>query len=219
MKMLIAVLLSLNIYGQKCNCDSKPELKEIISCKQEKFSNGATLSWQFDCNSSSLIFRNGQIRKTIFELESDLMDFTGRLGYSNWKEYNSTFLIENRQISGCCYPSEYLLFNKNFGNIIKELGTSLYQTNEKDKRQFIVTLKDLNTIFITNLVTNKISTIKLPLGRLENSLKKSQYLFAENFFDQPIITNNFIMISYKYTNPGSKNWKISTIKIDLNKDL
>lgn len=219
MKTLIAVLFSLNIYSQKCNCESRPELKEIISCKPEKFSNGATLSWQFDCNSSRLIFQNGKIKKTIFELESDLIDFTGRLGYSNWKEYNSTFLIENRLISGCCDPSEYILFNKNNGNITQKLGTALYQTNEKDRRQFIITLKDFNTILITNLVSNKISTIKLPPGRLEYSLEKSQSLFAENLFQQLIIRDNFIIISYKYTNPGTKNWKISTIKIALKRDL
>ncbi|MCD9855667.1 hypothetical protein LUD75_13170 [Epilithonimonas sp. JDS] len=219
MKTLFALLFSLHIYSQNCNCESKPELKEIISCKKEKFSNGTTLSWQFDCNSYRLIFQNGKSKKTIFELESDLMDFTGRLGYSNWKEYDSTFLIENRPVSGCCDPSEYILFDKNSGSIIKKLGTSLYQTSEKDKSQFIVTLKDLNTILITNLVTNKISTIKLPPGRLESSLEKSQSLFAENLFDQPIITDNLIEIRYKYTNPGTKNWKISTVTIDLSKDL
>jgi|GEM_PF-6247653 len=52
----------------------------MISYKQKKFLNGAKLSWQFDCSSSRLIFRNGKVKKIIFELESDLMPLTGRLG-------------------------------------------------------------------------------------------------------------------------------------------
>lgn len=217
MKTLIALFLSIKICSQQCHCESKPELSKIISCKQEKLSNGAKLFWQFDCNSSRLIFQNGKIKKPIFTLESHLMDLSGRLGYSSWKEYKTTFLIESRPVSGCCSPSEFILFNKNSGKIIQELGTSLYQTEKKDRRQFIITLKDFNTILITNLDTNRISIIKLPAGRLENSLKKSQYLFADDLFDQPIITNNLVKITYNYIISGSKNWKISTIKIDLSK--
>lgn len=98
------------------------------------------------------------------------MDFTGRLGYSNWKEYNTTFLIESRPVSGCCDPSDFILFNKNSGNIVKELGTYLYQYNEKEGEKFIITLIDFDTIYVTDLLTTKIKTIKIPAGRLENTL-------------------------------------------------
>ncbi|WP_379963714.1 hypothetical protein [Epilithonimonas sp. UC225_85] len=219
MKTLIAILFSLNIYSQNCNCESKPELKKIISCKKEKFSNGSTLSWQFDCNSSRLIFQNGKIKKTIFVLESDLMDFTGRLGYSNWKEYNTTFLIENRPVSGCCDPSEFILFDKNSGNIVKELGTYLYQYNKREDRKFIITLSGFDTIYVTDLLTTKIKKIKITSGRLENTLKNTKFLFANELFQEPVVTNRFVVLKYKYKNSKHDNWKVSTIKIDLNKGL
>jgi len=143
------------------------------------------------------------------------MEFTVRLGYSKWAEYNSAFLIEKRPVYGCCDPSDYNLFDKNSGNIIRKLGTYLYLTPKDENRKFIIALKDFNTIFITNLVTNKISTVKLPTGRLEYSLEKSQSLFAENLFEQPVIINNHLIIRYKFQDSKTENWKISTIKFDL----
>lgn len=161
-----------------------------------------------------MTFQKGKIKKSIFELEGELLELTGRLGYSNWKEYNNSFLIENRLISGCCDPSEYILFDKESGSIIKNLGTSLYQTGFNEKEQFIVTLKDLNTILFTNLNSNKITSFKLPKGRLENTLKNSNYFFADYLFQKIYINNNFLIIKYKYKESKS-NWKIDSIKIEI----
>lgn len=213
----ISLITLVNLFNiqKDCNCDEKPELKTIISCKPTLFQNGAMLQRQFDCNSSKLIFQNGKIKRTIFQLDKDLLELTNRLGYTSWMEFKNSFLIENRLISGCCDPSEYILFNKNNGEIISKLGTSLYQTEKQNDKPFILTLKTPNILLLTNLITNKSSTIYLPKGLLDKSLETSKYLFIEYLFEEGRLIKNDFYIKYNHRENIKDNWKATVLKFKL----
>lgn len=217
-RQLTTLLIALNLasYAQNnCDCDKKPELKTFISCKPTVFQNGAMLFRQFDCNSSRLIFKNGRITKKIYEHEKDFIHLTPKLGYTYWWEYKNAFLIENRLISGCCDPSEYILFNKSNGEIISKLGTSLYQTEKQNDKPFILTLENYNTLLLTNLSTNKSYQIHLPKGLLEKSLETSKYLFVEYLFEEGRLIKNDFYIKYNHRENIKDNWKSTVLKFKL----
>lgn len=118
----IGLLASTIIWGQNCDCEKDTMLKEYISCKPLHFDNDSKLFWSFNCDSSWLTFENfkGE-QKIIFSLEKDFLDLTTRLGYVQFKEFKTTFLVENNVISGCCDPPDYYLHDKTSGNLIKKL--------------------------------------------------------------------------------------------------
>ncbi len=75
----------------------------------------------------------------LFSLNKDLIDLTPRLGYHFVKEYSKLILFENKQASGGGYPTNYLLINKDSGEIFKRLGPILFYS-EDQTREIIVTL-------------------------------------------------------------------------------
>lgn len=136
---------------------------------------------------------------------------TGNLGYVGWIEGKKHFIIKNKTASGCCYPLEFYLFNKDNGKKEKNLGT-LISDNYDNK--FIVTLFDLNTALIYDLTDDKITKINLAEGRIANTLKRSGDLYPEPyFFDVKFIKGIFSM-NYKYLDQKNK-WKKEQIKLKL----
>lgn len=217
-KFLIIILFFLSqiFHTQKCNCENHPELKRIISCKPQVFKNNAKVFWQYNCDSSWLIFQNNHIKKKLFSLEKDLISLTNRIGYSNIEEYKHSFLVEYRVISGCCQSPEYILHNKNNGNVIKKLGIILYKDQTKNNTPFILTLKSLTTILFTDLNTNKINNFYLKKGMLEKIMLQNNYLSTDNIFDKIEMQNNIILLHYKIFNK-KKQPKKKTIKINTEK--
>lgn len=211
--IIILFFLSQTFYTQKCNCENHPEFKKNISCKPQVFKNGAKISWQYNCDSSWLIFQNKRIKKKLFSLEKDLMSLTGRLGYSNIKEYKNTFLVEYKVISGCCQSPEYILHNKNNGNVIGKLGT-LLTDHTNDKIPFILTLKSHNSILYTNLDTNKIKTFHLKKGMLKKIMLQNNYISVDNIFDKIEMQNNIVVLHYKSFNKNKQPIN-KTLKIDI----
>lgn len=218
MKLTLSVsllLLSIKLTGQTCGCDKKTFLNDIIDCSPTIFRNGAKLYRQYDCKSSSIIFQYGKIKKKIFELDAQLMELTGKLGYSDWTEYKQSFLIENRVASGCCQPSEFILFDKNSGRIIKELGSKIFLDNSRPIAKFLLTLKDFNTILYTNLMTNRIREVKLPKGLFEKSLLSSNELFAQDLIQKITLHPSRITINYRFKDKINSDWKTATLTIKI----
>lgn len=217
-KILIIILFFLSqiFHTQKCNCENHPELKKIISCKPQIFKNNAKVFWQYNCDSSWLIFQNKHSKKKLFSLEKDLISLTNRLGYSNIEEYKHSFLVEYRVISGCCQSPEYILHNKNNGNVIKKLGIILYRNQTKNNIPFILTLQNLTTILFTDLNTNKINRFYLKKGMLEKVMLQNNYLSTDNIFNKIEMQNNIILLHYKVFNK-KKQPKKKTIKINTEK--
>lgn len=214
--IIILFFLSQIFHTQKCNCENNPELRKIISCKPQVFKNNAKVFWQYNCSSSWLTFQNKHIKKKLFSLEKDLISLTNRLGYSNIEEYKHSFLVEYRVVSGCCQSPEYILHNKNNGNVIKNLGTILYKSQANYKIQFILTLKSLTSILYTDLNTNKINYFYLKKGILEKLMLQNNYLSPDNIFDKIEMQNNIIVLYYQTFNK-KKHRQRKTIKIDLKK--
>ena len=171
------------------------------------------LIWTYDCNGSYLIFENKEGSKILFDLEKELIDFTGRLGYSNWEEFDNFFIIENRLISGCCDPEEYILFDKNSGKELKKLGSLLYYTPT-----YNIYLKSYSEKQISILVFDKKKSIykAYPLSNVDliyESLENSTFLFLENLFTIKEIKSNEFIIEIDIYDSNKRKSDLLKIKI------
>lgn len=213
------LLLSYTSFGQSCYCKDNKELSSIINCEKYYFSNGNSINWTYDCNGSYLIFENTIVQKKLFELETPLVELTGRLGYSNWEEFGNFFIIENRLISGCCDPEEYILFDKNSGNEIKKLGSLLYHTivyniyleAYSEKQISILIFDKRKSIYKTYPLTN--------VDLIYKSLENSNFLFLENLFTVKEIESNDFLIEIDIYDSSKRKSDLLKIKIPINKNV
>ncbi|OCA75335.1 hypothetical protein [Chryseobacterium arthrosphaerae] len=214
---VFAAFFLLNLaYGQKCSCSQNEELKGIIPCEKTRFQNGAKIFWEYDCNSSWITFQNKNIRRKIFELEKEFIALSGRLGYRSWTEYKSSFLIENSMISGCCQPEEYMLYNKNTGRKIAELGTFISLGNDTEK-PYILTMKTDRQLLYTNLNNNKACFIRFPKDKIEKTLKNTHEMHPEILFEDQGIHNGILSVKFKYKESEKSDWKEETLRLNTGK--
>lgn len=213
--IFILFFLFQYFFTQQCGCYKNPQWKEIISCEPQILKNSAKIYWQYNCDSSWLIFQNKNIKKKIFSLDKDLIGLTTRLGYSGIREYKSSFLAEFRVISGCCEPPEYILHNKNNAEVIGELGSFLYQGKTKNNIPFILTLKSFTSILFTDLNTNKISTYYLKQGLIEKIMLQNNSLTINNIFEEIQMNNNIITLQYKILNNRIGRLENKSIRINI----
>ena len=219
---VITTLLSLFYQislGQICNCKTQPNLNEIISCEKTILKNGAKIYREFSCDSSWVIFESkNRKKKVLFSLNKDLMEYTGRLGFAGWTEYKNSFLVEYHTISGCCDPYEYILFDKNNGKKIAEIGREIFHS-ENNKYPYFVSIDKDNSNYLSflNLETNKVFKINLPKDRIEKTMKITNGIFAETLFENGEIKNGVFEIKYKYKTSEKDKWLNGKITVDLKK--
>jgi hypothetical protein len=192
-------------------------LKEVISCDTVTFKNKARLFRQFNCDSSWLVFESesGQ-KKTLYSIEKDFIEFTERLGYQYTSEFSTTFLIKNRVVSGCCYPAEFLLFNKENGSLIKDFGSILQFTTDLNKNFVVFFDQTLDAINIYNIESGSQFKVLLPNNRLDYTMRNSSELYPEALVENIEIIDAAVSIEYKYHTKGRKKvWLKDKIYIDL----
>jgi hypothetical protein len=220
---LVVILLTFSFLSpaQNCSCITKPNLNEIISCKKTTFKNGAKIYRQFNCDSSWIVFEDkNKKKKTLFSLDKELIELTEKLGFVSWTEYRKSFLIENRLISGCCDPSEFILFDKNNGEKISDLGREIFHS-QINQFPFFVSINSENSDYLTflNLDTNKIFKIKLPKNRIKKTLEVTSELFIETLFEEGQIINGVFEIKYRYKKNEKDKWHIEKVFVDLKKHI
>ena len=219
---LVLLILSLSITGfaQHCDCEHKPRLKEAVSCDIVTFANQAKLYRQYNCDSSWLVFetRTGQ-KKILYSLEKDFIELTERLGYQYETEYANSFLIRNRVVSGCCQPEDFLLLDKQNGNLIKDFGAILHFTTALKNNMIISFANDaLNAINIYDVGTGAQRKVALPKKRLANTMKISGELYPESLVENVEIIDTAAIVCYKYqTRTKESLWLRDTIFVDLRK--
>lgn len=232
MKTLIVIfltfLISTTIWGQSCDCKSNELLNELISCKPEVLNNQSKIYWNYDCDSSWLIYENSNgNKKILYSLNKDFIEFTTRIGFVYFKEFKNTFLYTNKVISGCCDPEDYYLYDKSNGDSIKYLGRAIF-VSDSIGLPFVITITnsnydqnsmiDYNSLTIYNLDTRKEYKVPFDKGKIQKGIKNNDYMFPENVFDESEIINETLILKYhveKYIE--GKNIKQYTFKIDLNK--
>ncbi|WP_147436510.1 hypothetical protein [Chryseobacterium sp. 7] len=190
------------------------KLKNLISCKPAQFQNGAKVFWEYDCNTSWITFQNRNIKRKIFELEKDFIELSGRLGYRNWTEYKKSFLIENSIVSGCCQPGEYILYDKNNGRKIADLGSIIFISKYKNI-PYTITLKTNSKLLYTNLNSSKSYPINIPKDKIEKTLKSAHEFYPENLFENIKIKNNILYIQLRYKVSKKAHWKIENITMNV----
>jgi hypothetical protein len=221
MRYLLVILflhLSITTYGQHCACKEAPDLKNLISCDVITFNNKAKLYRQFNCDSSWLTFESKSRKKVmLYSLQQPLIDLTERLGYQYVRENQKSFLIENRLVSGCCTPAEYLLFSKADGKLLKNLGRLIHR-GEAGEDNFVLYFPDstLNRMTLLYLDTGKQYAIDLPKNRLATTLEKTGENYAESLFHESERKNRVFTIVYKYQlEEEAQKWYDDKIEIDL----
>jgi len=202
------------IFAQHCNCHAEPELRSIINCKPVCFKNGAKLFWQYNCDSSWLVYKNSHGgRQVIFSME--FVDLTGLLGFSYVQENKHSFTIENRQISGCCAPLQYRLFDKETGRQLRDFGDCIWYSNES-QYNFLLYFIDgsdhkIRFYFIDK---EKYLDLTIPKGRFKSHL----FVAPELAFEDANIENGRFKIYYKYQLPKQKEtWSKDSIIVDLSR--
>lgn len=195
-KLRVLALLISNIFfaanvvfGQQCSCLKEPQLKDVISCVPIKFDNGASLYWHYNCDSSWLTFKPSKGDKNIL-FSTEMIGYTGKLGYNYVQEFKTAFLIENHVISGCCSPSEFYLFNKTNGRLKKEIGRVLFYSRKK-KLPFIISLKnssykaktvsDYDSLQIYNIDKNIEFHVRLPRKISAKNLDNANQFYPEYY--------------------------------------
>lgn len=201
------------IYSQTCGCSKEPMLKNIISCKPTQFKNKAKIFWEYNCNSSWITFQKGKYTKKIFSLEKQYIELSGRLGYRSWTEYKNSFLIENSMVSGCCQPAEYILYYKESGEKIRELGTIIFIDDSKIS-PYILTMKNYDVLLFTNLNNNKSYNIKIPKNRIQRTLNNSKILYPEKLFGNIQLKNSLLSMELEFMETKNSKWKKQIIKFD-----
>lgn len=213
--ILILSCCSTLISAQICSCSEMPDLKDLISCETTAFQNGAKIYWQFDCNSSWITFDNGGLKKKIFELDKTEMEFSGRLGYKSWTEFENSFLIENSLVSGCCQPDEYILYDKSSGDKISDLGTLVF-IEKSGQKPFLLTLKGNDDLLFTGLNSNRSYVVKIPKDKIDKTMKNSNELYAQNLFQKVQMKNGLLSMELRYKVSKKVKWKKEIITLDVN---
>ncbi|WP_223847438.1 hypothetical protein [Hymenobacter montanus] len=138
----------------------------------------------------------------------------GRIGLDFAVEYGRHFLLTNRVISGCCEPLEIVVFDKQTGKELKNLGPIIYYSSQA-RYPYVIRFEDetYSKISLLNIETNKKHSILFPGKRFRN-FRKSTLHSPELRFDEPILKHGVLILHYTY--PANKNkWLQDKITIDL----
>jgi len=205
-KIFSFLFLSYTSYGQSCHCKDNKELSSIINCEKYYFSNGNSINWTYDCNGSYLIFENKEGSKILFDLEKELIELTGRLGYTYWQEFKNYFIITNKLSSGS-QPAEYILFDKNLGKKIKELGNELIQN--ENYIVFVNFYGDDFYMILFDKNLNQLKQQKLPTEIITKSVDNLNPLYLIEIFDNIKLDNESITLEVKnYRSDLKENIKL-----------
>jgi len=204
---------------KNCNCEENPELKDYISCEEAVFSNGAKIYRQFNCDSSWLVFENKKIKKNIYSLEKEMIEYTHKLGYVEWYEYEISILFAERLASGTSAPYNFVVINKENGEIIKELGRELYRSDTKDFPIFVsIDANNPTSINFYNFRSNKSYKFPFINKKFQKTLLFDVYeLHPEELFENGSIVNGIFKIKYSYKLKENDDFKYEELIIDLNK--
>jgi hypothetical protein len=229
--LLFVILITSGIHAQKtpkhkntnpknCSCRNNPLLKDLISCDTTFFTNGSRLYRQFNCDSSWLTFENKKgFKKLMDSMDKSTIGLTERLGYQFAREYKTALLFENRQASGGGFPINFELINKENGELLEELGTIIYYSDNTTGNYILYLTSDsLDTLTYYNMDSGKKYNFSIPGDRLLKTVQESSSMFVEFLFDEPKTVNQSLLITYKYlVSESPEKWSADDIVIDLTK--
>lgn len=222
---ILFACISAEMQAQPCGCGARPDMADYMPCHKMTFDNGAVLYWSYNCDSSWLTFERSPQHKTIiFSLDKQLLELTGRLGYTHVQEYNSAFLVQNNVISGCCTPPEFHLYNKQTGKKLYELGRLIYYSDRKNM-PFAIGIaypkekddwhKGLKALIVYNLSTGKRYRVLLPATITYETLNVSSYdLNPEYLFEQAVRQGHKVTLQYITVSNGHSTGHKVAIDLD-----
>jgi hypothetical protein len=200
-----------------CNCKDNLQLADYISCDETLFSNGAKIYRQFNCDSSWLVFQNKNYKKIIYSLDKQMIEYTHKLGYVEWNEYEKSILIENKVVSGCCQPNEFVLIDKENGNLIKELGKEIFLDIDNFNPIFVSLDNESKKLNFYNLNNRESRSIDFNFDKIDITIKSGFMFHPEELFEDGSIKNDVFKIKYRYKLDVNENWKYENVSINLNK--
>lgn len=213
---LILVLLTASANAQDCacGCDS---LELDLFCDTVEFDNGARIYWNYNCDSSWILFKNQDTSLVLSSMDKEIMDLTGRLGYSYFIEYQTGFLGVFETISGCCTPPDYYLHDKSNGRLKKYLGSAIFVSNDR-KFPYVVSFapksnslahdnweKDLKTLIVYNLETGQTLNLPLPQINIEKAMEDCEVLYPEDLIEEERVAGTKIYLRCNTKMHGRKD--------------
>ncbi|TAE51648.1 MAG: hypothetical protein EAY69_00185 [Cytophagales bacterium] len=177
---------NITLYAQsQCFCEGNQELNEALlerskvtlqytnedkPCKIKQLKNGNLLYYQYNCDSTWLIFENTKTKNKIilFSKETEQHAHSYREGYKLHREFKNFLLM-----SWHSKPSLYVLIDKQTGQKIDEIKSILVFNSIDDNKKetnFIVYFENNKTKFIIihNLENNTKRKIRFPKNILMN---------------------------------------------------
>lgn len=194
------------------NCICRETKPLAINCDTTFLSNKNFVYWSTSCDSSKLIFQTSSGNKFIIEsFGPENIEFSGRIGKSFIKEFESGLLFQNRWISGCCMAPDYFIINKKTGFRIESFPSShnLYFDSDFD---FLITFSDstLQELTMYDLEHGTAKTIKYFSQKQAAQISESSQQIADLFSQVKRVSDNYIL-PFRYTNGSSTEIKDSIV--------
>lgn len=183
--------------ASNCLCTETNPL--AINCDTTFLTNKNFVYWTTTCDSSKLVFEALDGSKAVLQaFGADEIEFSGRIGKTFIKEFQSGLLFQHRWISGCCMAPDYILIDKKTGAILNSFPSSL-NLYFNSNFNFLVTFKDstLQELSIYNFQDQNSKVIKRFSKKVATELRSSSQQTADLFSSIKRVHDGFLL-PFKY---------------------
>ena len=198
--------------------------KESVNTDTTTLDIGTKLYRSYNCDSIWLTYVNKKNQKKILETwTGENAIFSVRMGLNYLTDYKKYILFQQAVISGCCVMPDTLLFDKNTGEEVKNLGPVIWYSEDK-KFPLVICLEDkdtLNTAFenmiIHNLDTDKQYNYSLKNISFFKNLNSLDLAFDRNLLQDFSVKNNNLNLKFiKEDDTKEGKFIKHEVKLDLN---
>ncbi|MGB1248038.1 MAG: hypothetical protein ACPG4Z_04075 [Chitinophagales bacterium] len=173
-----------------------------------QLSNGAVLYYNWNCDSTWLIFSNKKeqvILKSCFDSDPIMCS---RLGLNYIKEYPNYLLFTHEWISGCCTPHDLVFIDKESGKEKERITNALFVWGDTDKDYSLFFSDSTYTSLIyLNHKSDQKFIYQFEEGKVFNSVKKHSVLQISNLFDNFRNENEYFLFDFKNNMGNSEKVK------------
>lgn len=197
------VLTVSQLYSQElqCSCENLEIAEENqFKCEIERFENGASLYWQWNCESAWLTFENK--KKVILRTcENETIYSCQRTGLEFLKEYKNYLLFQYKWASGCCTSPDVIFFNKDSGIEIERVPQDQFVWGDIEKN-YLLYFSDstLTTLFLLDHLTDKKYSMQFEPHQIENSINQNMVMRLNELFVNLVKNENELFFELKLEN-------------------
>lgn len=209
--VFIILICTSNTFSQKinCGCDKKeinPENQ--YGCDTTVFSNGAKMYWQWNCDSTWLVFENKEKKVLRSCIGEDVYDCE-RTGLNFLKEYPNYLLFQHKWISGCCTPPDIVFINKVNGYELRRITNDSFVWGDIDEN-YVLYFSDTtytSLIYLDNNTDQEFTT-RFDKSQVDKSVAKNHVSQITDLFNNFKRNENDITFDFKTSEGIIKKMRI-----------